>query len=92
MHATGRSPETISDLKTWSGTVSRETPAKSVMNWHLNESGPGIDRQTSRSICDGVAEALQQSLRPDSSRLSPRLQSLMDELRRRDGLELMHGL
>jgi len=42
------------------------------------------DRHTMRSICDGVAEALQQSFRPESSRLSPRLQSLMDELRRRD--------
>ena len=54
------------------------------MNWHFSKSGPVIDRQTSRSICEGVAEALQQSLRPESSRLSPRLQTLMDELRKRD--------
>jgi len=46
-----------------------------------------IDRSTSRSICDAVGERLQQSLRPDTSRLSPRLQRLMDELRRRDGDE-----
>jgi hypothetical protein len=54
------------------------------MNWQFSESRPVIDRQTIRAVCDGVGEALQQSLRPESSRLSPRLQSLMDELRRRD--------
>ena len=44
-----------------------------------------FDYRTSRSICDAVGERLQQSLRPESSsRLSPRLQHLMDELRRRD--------
>jgi hypothetical protein len=61
------------------------------MNWHFNNSGPVIDRHTSRSICDGVAEALQQSLRPESSRLSPRLQTLMDELRRRDSWNHIRG-
>ena len=54
------------------------------MNRHFNDSGHTIDRQTSRSVCDGVGEALQQSLRPEPSRLSARLQNLMDELRRRD--------
>lgn len=44
-----------------------------------------IDYRTSRSICDAVGERLQQSLRPEISSLSPRLQHLMDELRRRDG-------
>jgi hypothetical protein len=43
-----------------------------------------IDRKTSRSICDAVGERLQQSMRPDYSP-SPRLQQLLDELRRRDG-------
>ena len=61
------------------------------MNWHFSDSGPVIDRQTSRSICDGVAETLQQSLRPEASRLSPRLQSLMDELRRRDSWSCCRG-
>jgi hypothetical protein len=42
-----------------------------------------IDHRTSRSICDAVGERLQQSMRPDYSP-SPRLQQLMDELRRRD--------
>jgi hypothetical protein len=54
------------------------------MNRHFSESNPVMDRQIMRSICDGLAEALRQSFRPESSRLSPRLQSLMDELRRRD--------
>ena len=43
-----------------------------------------FDYRTSRSICDAVGERLQQSLRPEISSLSPRLQHLMDELRRRD--------
>jgi hypothetical protein len=43
-----------------------------------------IDRKTCRSICDAVGERLQQSLRPEPSRLSSYLEHLMDELRRRD--------
>ena len=54
------------------------------MNGRINDSGEPIDRKTSRSICDAVGERLQQSLRPEALRLSPRLQHLMDELRRRD--------
>ncbi len=53
------------------------------MNGRINDSGELIDRKTSRSICDAVGERLQQSLRPEALRLSPRLQHLMDELRRR---------
>jgi hypothetical protein len=51
----------------------------------ITDSTETIDYRTSRSICDAVGERLQQSLRPESSSLSPRLQQLMDELRRRDG-------
>ena len=53
----------------------------------ISDNNEAIDHKTSRSICDAVGERLQQSLRPDTSRLSPRLQRLMDELRRRDGDE-----
>jgi hypothetical protein len=50
-----------------------------------------IDRRTSRSICQAVGERLQQTLRPDSTRLSSYLQHLLDELRRRDaGGDLRH--
>jgi hypothetical protein len=49
-----------------------------------SDSSDQIDRKTSRSICDAVGERLQQSLRSESSRLSPHLQHLMDELRKRD--------
>jgi hypothetical protein len=42
-----------------------------------------IDRKTCRSICDAVGERLQQYMSPESV-LSPRLQQLVDELRRRD--------
>jgi hypothetical protein len=42
-----------------------------------------IDRKTSRAICDGVGERLQQYLRPETV-LSPRLQQLVEELRRHD--------
>ena len=54
------------------------------MNGPTTDNSETIDRKTCRSICDAVGERLQQSLRPDTSRLSPRLQHLMDELRRRD--------
>lgn len=42
-----------------------------------------LDHKTSRYICDAVGERLQQNMRPETS-LSPRLQQLLDELRRRD--------
>jgi hypothetical protein len=57
------------------------------MNSRISDNSETIDHKTSRSICEAVGERLQQSLRPDASRLSPRLQHLMDELRRRDGEE-----
>jgi hypothetical protein len=63
---------------------SRQTKAEPVMRGRTNESSETIDYKTSRSICDAVGERLQQSLRPDSSRLSPRLQHLLDELRKQD--------
>lgn len=53
----------------------------------ITDASAQIDRATSRMICDAVGERLQQTVRPESSRLSSRLQSLMDELRRRDGEE-----
>jgi hypothetical protein len=54
------------------------------MNGRITDSSQAIDHKTIRSICDAVGERLQQSLRPESSRLSPHLQRLIDELRRRD--------
>ena len=42
-----------------------------------------LDRRSSRSICDAVGERLQQTLRPVSG-MTPHLQHLVDELRRRD--------
>jgi hypothetical protein len=51
---------------------------------HMSDFGEAIDRKTSRSICNAVAERLQQSLRPEPAPLSEHLQRLMDELRRRD--------
>jgi hypothetical protein len=53
------------------------------MNNRIETQYEDIDRKTSRSICNGVGELLRQKLRPEPS-LSPRLQQLMDELRRRD--------
>jgi hypothetical protein len=54
------------------------------MNDRINDDFEAIDRTTSRSICDSVGERLQQSLRPETASLSPHLQQLMDELRKRD--------
>jgi hypothetical protein len=50
----------------------------------ITDSGEPIDRNTIQSIRDAVGERLQLSLRPDASRLTPRLQQLMDELYRQD--------
>ena len=58
------------------------------MNAGINDSSETIDYRTSRSICDAVGERLQQNLHLEDSRLSPRLQQLMEELRRRDREEL----
>ena len=57
------------------------------MNGRITDNYETIDRKTSRSICDAVGESLQQSLRPEGKGLSPHLQHLMDELRRRDSEE-----
>jgi hypothetical protein len=54
------------------------------MNSRITDSSELIDRKTSRSICDAVGERLRQNLRPLPSHLSPRIQHLMDQLRRRD--------
>ncbi len=54
------------------------------MNSRITDHSETIDRKTSRSICTAVGERLQQSLRPDTSRLSSYLEHLIDELRRRD--------
>ena len=54
------------------------------MDSRIIDNSEGIDRKTSRSICDAVGERLQQNLRPETSRLSSYLEHLMDELRKRD--------
>ena len=54
------------------------------MNRRITDDIEPIDRKTCRSICDAVGERLQQSLRPEPSRLSSHLEHLMNELRRRD--------
>lgn len=43
-----------------------------------------LDHKSTRSICEAVGERLQQTLRPDSTRISSHLQHLVDELRKRD--------
>jgi hypothetical protein len=66
-------------------TLNNVTDPELAMNSRINDDNEGIDRKTSRLICDAVGERLQQSLRPETSgRLSSHLQHLMDELRRRD--------
>jgi hypothetical protein len=53
------------------------------MGNQINSQQEQIDRKTLRSICDGVGERLQQSMRPEPT-LPTHLQHLIDELRRRD--------
>ena len=50
---------------------------------HLANDSEDIDRRTSRAICDAVGERLQHSLRPEA-RLTPYLEHLLDELKKRD--------
>jgi hypothetical protein len=54
-----------------------------VMESRINNDFEEIDHRTARSICDAVGERLQQSLRPET-KLTPRLQQLVNELLRRD--------
>ena len=61
------------------------------MNSRISDDSEGIDRKTSRTICDAVGERLQQDLRPESMRPSSYLDHLMDELRRRDD-EVSHRM
>ena len=53
------------------------------MNAQLNSDFEQIDHKTCQSICDGVGERLQQSMRPETE-LSSHLRELVDKLRRRD--------
>ena len=61
-----------------------ECKAEPAMSNRINESTEQIDQATSRSICRGVGERLQQNLRPENSELPTHLQHLMDELQRQD--------
>jgi hypothetical protein len=54
------------------------------MNGRIKDTGEQIDHNTSRSICDEIGRRLKQNLRPESLVPAPRLQRLMDELRKRD--------
>ena len=53
------------------------------MDTQINNDFEQIDHKTCVSICDAIGERLQQSLRPENN-LSPRLNELIAELRRRD--------
>jgi hypothetical protein len=53
------------------------------MNPRISDDFEQIDHKTCVSICDAIGERLQQSLRPENN-LSPRLNELIAELRRRD--------
>jgi hypothetical protein len=54
------------------------------MNSLVNDDNDGIDRKTSRSICDAVGERLQRNLPPQSLAPSPYLQQLLDRLREQE--------
>ena len=54
-----------------------------AMDSRINPVFEQIDHRTSRSICDAVGERLQQYMRPETE-LSPHLQQLINELRRRE--------
>ena len=54
-----------------------------AMDSRINDDLEQIDHRTARSICDAVGERLQQNMRPET-KLSPRLQQLVNELYRRE--------
>jgi hypothetical protein len=71
---------------TWYGVshVMERQPEPLMNAFPTNASEP-LDRKTSRSICDAVAERLQRDLRPQSlATPSPYLQGLLDQLHRQD--------
>ena len=57
--------------------------ARQLMDTRIKSDIEPIDHRTARSICDAIGEQLQQKIRPET-KLSPRLQQLLDELRRRE--------
>jgi hypothetical protein len=65
-------------------TNRNEREVEPAMSNRIDESNEQIDRTTSRSICRGVGERLQQDLRPENCELPSHLQHLMDELRQQD--------
>lgn len=67
---------------TWYRVVTLNTRDPEMAGLLANDSEQ-IDRRTSRSICDAVAERLQQSVRPDP-RLPTHLEQLLNELKKRD--------
>jgi hypothetical protein len=54
------------------------------MNSRITNATETIDRATSRSICEAIGERLRQNLKTDGLHASPRLQRLIDELRKQD--------
>ena len=77
--------ETIPARMTWYHVIhSNDREAEPAMSNRINESNEQIDRATSRSICRGVGERLQQDFRPENSELPSHLQHLIDELRQQD--------
>lgn len=55
-----------------------------------NSANEHMDRVTTRSICHAVGERLRQHMRPEMSQLPPRLQTLLDELRRQEFKDTKH--
>ena len=49
----------------------------------INNDHDQLDRKTTRAICDGVGERLQQYIRPETT-LPTHLEQLLEEFRRRD--------
>jgi hypothetical protein len=63
--------------------IARTEPA---MTDRINKAGQSIDHLTSASIRKAVGEKLTQSLPPDSSSLPSRIEELLTEMRRQEGL------
>jgi len=56
-----------------------------------SDNGEQMDQKTSRSICNAVGERLQQSLRLQLMDPAPKLDRLVEELRRRERESSAHA-
>jgi predicted nucleic acid-binding Zn-ribbon protein len=64
-------------------SFNRATLELAMIRSRINNDDEQMDRKTTRAICEGVGERLQQHMRPETA-LPTHLERLLEALRRRD--------